>query len=137
MKWILPLALLAAACASTVAEDQATWFGATPEEVRAAWGPPARTEKLPDGAEVQTWVNVSPASSGATVGVGFGVFRGGSSGGIGVGTGVSVPVDAGPPASLRCERRLTFRDGRAFDVEFFGEPPRACSGYQRPGRPAG
>jgi hypothetical protein len=135
MRSFLPLVLLAAACASTVAEDQATWFGATQEEVRAAWGAPARTEKLPDGAEVQTWVNVSPASSGASVGVGFGVFRGGSSGGVGVGTGVSVPVDGGPPAMHRCERRMTFREGRVFDVEFAGEPPRACSGYQRPGKP--
>lgn len=134
MRLILPFVLLAAGCASTVGEDQATWFGATQDEVRTAWGAPARTEKLPDGAEVQTWVNVSPASSGASVGVGFGVFRGGSSGGVGIGTGVSVPVDTGPPGTLRCERRMTFREGRVFDAEFVGEPPRACSGYQRPGK---
>lgn len=134
MKRLLPILFLAAGCATTVGEDQAGWFGATAEEVRAAWGAPARTEKLPDGAEAQTWVNESPASSGASVGVGFGVFRGAGNVGVGVGSGVSVPVGEAP-APLRCERRLTFRDGRVFDAEFLGTPPRACSGYQRPGRP--
>jgi hypothetical protein len=135
MRFVLPfVSFLAAACASTVGEDQASWFGATPEEVRAAWGAPARTQKLSDGAEVQTWVNESPSSSGSSVGVGFGIFRGSGNVGVGVGTGVSVPVGE-PPRPLRCERRLTFRDGRVFDAEFLGEPPRACSGYQRPGTP--
>lgn len=134
MRFPLPLILLAAGCASTLGEDQAGWFGATPQEVRAAWGAPARTEKLPDGAEVQTWVNESPSTSGTSVGVGFGIYRGGGNVGVGVGTGVSVPVGE-PPRPLRCERRLTFRDGRVFDAEFLGDPPRACSGYQKPRLP--
>jgi hypothetical protein len=128
MKYAL-LLLMLAACAN-IAEDRATWYGATPEEVRAAWGAPASTSKLPDGAEVQTWVNETPSSSGTSVGVGFGIFRSSGNVGVGVGTGVSVPV-GGPPPPLRCERRMTFREGKVFDVQFTGEP-RACSGYQRP-----
>ena len=130
MRYGLLFLILVAGCATSVPEDQATWFGATPEEVRAAWGTPAKTEKLPDGAEVQTWINESPGYSGASVGVGFGVFRSSGNVGVGVGTGTSVPVGS-PGAPLRCERRMTFRDGKVFDVEFMGEP-RACGGYQRP-----
>jgi hypothetical protein len=126
----LPILLLLAGCAN-LDEDRASWYGASFEEVRAAWGTPSRTEKLPDGAEVHTWVNESPSSSGSSVGVGFGIFRGGGNVGVGVGTGVSVPVGERGPNN-RCERRMTFRDGQVFDVEWLGQPARACSGYQRP-----
>jgi hypothetical protein len=128
MRFAMPFVLALAACAN-IAEDRASWYGATPEELRAAWGPPATTTKTPDGAEVQTWVNESPASSGTSVGVGFGVFRSSGNVGIGAGTGVSVPV--GEPAKPnRCERRATIREGKVFDMEWIGEPERACLGYQ-------
>lgn len=126
----LALVLLLAGCAN-VQEDQQTWYGASMEEVRAAWGAPATTTKQPDGAEVQTWVNESPSSSGQSVGVGFGIFSIGGNVGVGVGTGVSVPVGE-KPAPLRCERKMTFRDGKVFDMEFVGSTTRACTGYQKP-----
>jgi hypothetical protein len=127
---VLPIVLLLLAGCASIDEDRATWYGATFEEVRAAWGTPTRSEKLPDGADVHTWINESPSSSGSSIGVGFGVFRGGGNVGVGAGTGVSVPI-GGPGAPLRCERRMTFRDGRVFDVEWLGAE-RACSGYQKP-----
>ena len=130
MKKLLVLAFLLAGCAN-IPEDRATWYGATFDEVRAAWGTPTSSEKLPDGADVHTWVNESPSSSGSSVGVGFGIFRGGGNVGVGVGTGVSVPV-GDRPASNRCERRMTFRDGKVFDMEWIGTPERACTGYQKP-----
>jgi hypothetical protein len=129
MRFLPILLLLLAGCAS-LDEDRASWYGASFEDVRAAWGTPTRTEKLPDGAEVHTWINESPSSSGSSVGVGFGIFRGSGNVGVGVGTGVSVPVGERGP-NLRCERRMTFRDGQVFDVEWLGQPERACSGYQR------
>lgn len=132
MKRLPVFLFLLAGCAS-IEEDRATWYGATFDEVRAAWGAPARSEKLPDGAEIHTWINESPSSSGSTVGFGVGVFRGSGNVGVGVGTGVSVPVGE-RPANNRCERRMTFRDGQVFDVEWSGQPERACTGYQRPER---
>jgi hypothetical protein len=129
MRFLPILLLLLAGCAS-LDEDRASWYGASFEDVRAAWGTPTRTEKLPDGAEVHTWINESPSSSGSSVGVGFGIFRGSGNVGVGVGTGVSVPVGERGP-NLRCERRMTFRDGQVFDVEWLGQPERACTGYQR------
>lgn len=122
--------LFLAACATSIGEDQATWYGASLDEVRAAWGAPTSTSKTPDGADVYTWVNESPGSSGASIGVGFGVFRSSGNVGVGVGTGTSVPV-GGASAPHRCERKMTFRDGRVADVEFIGAP-RVCSGYQKP-----
>jgi hypothetical protein len=124
--------LLFAGCAS-IEEERATWYGASFEEVRAAWGTPASSTTLPDGAQVHTWVNESPSASGSSVGVGFGVFRGGGNVGVGVGTGVSVPIGE-RPASNRCERRMTFRDGQVFDVEWIGTPERACLGYKNPAK---
>jgi hypothetical protein len=130
MRFLPILLLLLAACAS-IDEDRATWYGASFEEVRAAWGAPATSTKTPDGADVHTWVNESPSSSGASVGVGFGVFRGSGNVGVGVGTGVSVPVGERAPNN-RCERRMTFRDGQVFDIEWIGQPERACLGYKKP-----
>jgi hypothetical protein len=130
MKRTALVVLLFAGCAN-IQEDQATWYGATLEEVRAAWGAPATTAKEPDGAEVLTWVNETPSSSGQSVGVGFGIFSMGGKVGVGVGTGVSVPVGE-RPAPLRCERKMTFRDGKVFDMAFSGSTPRACTGYQKP-----
>ncbi len=132
MRRLAILFLLLGGCAN-LDEDRATWYGATFEEVQAAWGKPASSAKQPDGAEVHTWVNESPSSSGSSVGVGFGVFRSSGNVGVGVGTGVSVPVGE-RPQNNRCERRMTFREGRVFDVEWNGQPERACTGYQRPGK---
>ncbi len=129
MKYLLPLLLLAG-CAS-VAEDRATWYGASYDEVRAAWGEPATSSKLADGSEVHTWLNVSPSGSGQSVGVGFGIFRSSGNVGVGVGTGTSFPVGDRAP-DHRCERRMTFREGKVFDMEWHGQPERACLGYQRP-----
>ncbi|HWA38371.1 MAG TPA: hypothetical protein VG873_10940 [Burkholderiales bacterium] len=130
MRFAIPVLLLLSGCAS-LDEDRATWYGATFEEVRAAWGTPATSSKTQDGADVHTWVNESPSGSGASVGVGFGVFRGSGNVGVGVGTGVSVPVGERAP-NHRCERRMTFRDGQVFDIEWIGTPERACNGYQKP-----
>jgi hypothetical protein len=129
MRLLLASLVVLSGCAS-IDEDRATWYGATFEEVRAAWGAPASSTKE-DGADVHTWVNESPSASGSSVGVGFGIFRGSGNVGVGVGTGVSVPVGERAPNN-RCERRMIFRDGRVFDMAWTGQPERACTGYQKP-----
>ena len=70
--------------------------------------------------------------SGPTVGFGVGGWggRGGGSA-VGVGVGVSGPIGQGsvsPPA--RCERTLSFRDGRLVQQEWIG-PDEICSEYAR------
>jgi hypothetical protein len=125
---VLPFLLLAA-CATDLVEEREGWYGASFEEVRAAWGPPTSSSKE-DGADVYVWNTEVPSSSGTSVGVGVGIFRGGSVG-VGVGTGVSVPIGA-PPPPHRCERKMIFRDGKVFDQIWSGDPY-YCQGFKRPG----
>jgi hypothetical protein len=133
-----PLAILLfavlAACASTE-KARESWNGAAYDDFVRTWGPPTRSTKLPDGADVHTWVSETGPSyrSGPSVGFGIGGFGVGGGGrtGTGVGVGASVPIGEGsvsPPA--RCERTLTFRDGRLAEQNWIG-PDEVCSVYTR------
>jgi hypothetical protein len=122
-----------AACATTEKAKE-SWVGATYDDFVRAWGPPVRSGKLADGAEVHTWWSEAGPTyrSGPSVGFGVGGFGGGGGRGVGVGVGASVPIGEGsvtPPA--RCERTLTFRDGRLVEQAWIG-PDEICSGYARP-----
>ena len=95
-----------------------------------AWGPPARSGKLSDGAEVHTWVSESGPvyRSGPSVGFGIGSFGGRGS----IGVGASVPVGQGTvEAPARCERTFTFRDGRMVEQSWIGQDS-VCAEYARP-----
>ena len=129
---LVVLALVAAGCA-TIEEAKQSWVGATYDDAVRAWGAPQRSGKLSDGAEVHTWVSESgPAyRSGPTFGFGVGGVSGGGRGGVGVGVGGSVPIGQGtvePPA--RCERTLTFRDGRMVEQNWIGQDS-VCTEYGR------
>jgi len=120
-----------AACATTE-KARESWVGATYDDAVRAWGAPARSGKLADGSEVHTWWSEAGPTyrSGPSVGFGIGGF-GGRGGGVGVGVGASVPIGEGsvtPPA--RCERTLTFRDGRLVEQSWIG-PDEICSVYAR------
>jgi len=126
--------MLVAGCATTEKAKQ-TWVGASYDEVVRTWGPPVRSGKLSDGTEVHTWVAEGGPTyrSGPSVGFGIGGFGigGGGRSGTSVGVGASVPIGEGtatPPA--RCERTLTFRDGRLIDQSWLG-PDEICSGFGR------
>jgi hypothetical protein len=83
-----------------------------------------RQTSLSDGAQVYTWV--TEASGGYPAGTygSVGVF--GGSGGRGVGVGVGLPLPGfgmgGGGEIVRCERTLTFRDGRVADQLWQGDP---------------
>jgi hypothetical protein len=125
---------LLAACATTEKAKE-SWMGATYDDAVRAWGAPARSGKLADGTEVHTWVSEGGPTyrSGPSVGIGVGGFGGGRGGGsVGVGVGASFPIGQGsvaPPA--RCERTLSFRDGRLVQQEWIG-PDEICAEYARP-----
>jgi hypothetical protein len=128
VRTLLVLVLLAG-CATTE-KARESWSGATYEDVVRTWGAPARSGKLNDGADVHTWVSEAGPSvrSGASVGIGGFGGRGGS----GVGVGVGFPIGSGsatPPA--RCERTLTFRDGRLVEQSWIGSDE-VCAEYSRP-----
>jgi len=131
------LALLAftllAACATTE-KARESWSGATYDDLVRAWGAPARSGKLADGAEVHTWVSDAGPTyrSGSSVGFGVGGFGGrGGGGGVGVGVGASMPIGQGTPTPpARCERTLTFRDGRLVEQSWIG-PDEVCADYAR------
>lgn len=136
MRTILFATLLAllTGCATTEKAKQ-TWVGASYDEVVRAWGPPVRSGTLSDGTQVHTWVAEGGPTyrSGPTVGFGIGGFGVGGGGrtGTSVGVGASVPIGEGtasPPS--RCERTLTFRDGRLVDQNWLG-PDEICSGFGR------
>ena len=125
--------VLLVACATTEKAKE-SWSGATYDEMVRAWGPPVRSGKLADGAEVHTWVAEGAPTyrSGPSVGIGVGGFGGRGGSGVGVGVGTSFPIGQGsvsPPA--RCERTLTFRDGRLVEQSWIG-PDEICSEYTRP-----
>jgi hypothetical protein len=128
------LAASLAACATTEKAKE-SWAGASYDDAARAWGAPARSGKLADGTEVHTWVSEAGPTyrSGPSVGVGVGGFGGGHRGGsVGVGVGASFPIGQGsvtPPA--RCERTLTFREGRLVEQAWIG-PDEICAEYSRP-----
>ena len=124
----LVAALLVAACASTE-KARESWTGATYDDVVRAWGAPVRSGKLADGSEVHTWVAEAGPTYRAGPSVGIGGF--GGSRGSGVGVGVGFPIGQGsvaPPA--RCERTLTFRDGRLVEQSWIG-PDEICAEFGR------
>jgi hypothetical protein len=123
--------LLLAACATTEKAKE-SWRGATYDDVVRAWGAPARSGKLADGAEVHTWVSEAGPTYRSGASVGIGGFGGGGHGGVGVGVGASFPIGQGsvtPPA--RCERTLTFRDARLVEQAWIGADE-ICTEYSRP-----
>src|SRR5262245_32028366 len=128
------MTLLLAACATTEKAKE-SWAGASYDDAVRTWGAPVRSGKLSDGTEVHTWVSEGAPTyrSGPSVGFGVGGIGGGRGGGsVGVGVGASFPIGDGsvaPPA--RCERTLSFRDGRLVQQEGIG-PDEICSGYSRP-----
>lgn len=124
--------LLLAACATTE-EAKQSWAGATYEEAVRAWGPPARSTKLADGSEVHTWVAEGGPTytSGPTVGFGIGSVGFGGGRSTGVGVGASVPIGGGQPVPpARCERTMTFRDGRMVEQSWIGQDE-VCTTFKR------
>jgi len=121
----LLLAFLAG-CATTADIEKArnSWHGAAYEEVVSRWGTPNRSETLKDGRQVATWV--AEGASGGFPGS-IGVF--GGSGGAGVGASFGLPGMGGGELQ-RCERTLTFRDGRVAEQSWIGQPA-LCSAFRR------
>jgi hypothetical protein len=128
---LISIVLFLSACATDLVKVREGWYGATYEDVTRAWGKPTSSSKLPDGGDEHVWIAETPsAGSTSSIGVGFGIFRGSGNVGVGAGTGVNVPTGQ-PLPPTRCERRMTFRDGRVVDQVWNGDP-RYCSGYRRP-----
>jgi hypothetical protein len=120
--------VLVSACATTEKAKE-TWLGASYDDVVRTWGPPMRSGKLSDGSEVHTWVAEGGPTYRSGPSVGIGGF--GFGGRTGVGVGANFPIGEGsatPPA--RCERTLTFRDGRLAEQSWIG-PDEICSGFGR------
>jgi hypothetical protein len=118
-----------AACATTE-KARESWSSATYDDIVRAWGAPARSGKLADGADVHTWVSEAGPTVRSGPSIGIGGF--GGRGGSGVGVGVGFPIGSGsaaPPA--RCERTLTFRDNRLVEQSWIG-PDEICAEYARP-----
>lgn len=121
-------AALVAACASTE-KARESWSGATYDDFVRSWGAPARSGKLADGADVHTWVSEAGPTYRSGPSIGIGGF--GGRGGSGVGVGVGFPIGSGsaaPPS--RCERTLTFREGRLVEQSWIG-PDEVCAEYAR------
>jgi hypothetical protein len=114
-----------AGCATTadIESAKSTWQGATYDEVVARWGTPVRQTSLSDGAQVYTWVTEASSGGSGTFGS-VGVFGGSGGGGVGVGIGLPLPGFGGGGGGeiQRCERTLTFRNGRAVDQLWQGQP---------------
>lgn len=126
------LSALLVACATTEKAKE-SWAGASYDEAVKAWGPPLRSAKLGDGADVHTWIAEGGPTyrSGPSVGFGIGGFGGGGRTSTGVGVGASIPIGQGsavPPA--RCERTMTFRDGRLAEQSWIGDDE-VCSMFGR------
>jgi hypothetical protein len=126
------LALLVG-CATTEKAKE-SWVGASYDDAVRAWGAPVRSTKLADGSDVHTWVAEGGPTyrSGASVGFGIGgIGFGGGGRSTGVGVGASVPIGEGSPTPpARCERTLTFRDGRLAGQSWIG-PDEICADYGR------
>ena len=130
--WLAAALTILAGCATTE-EAKVTWLDASYDDVVRTWGPPLRSGKLADGSEVHTWVAEGGPTyrSGPSVGFGIGGFGGGGRGGASVGVGASIPIGEGSPTPpARCERTMTFRDGRLVQQSWIG-PDEICSGFGR------
>ena len=128
---VLFFAILAG-CATTADIESAkgTWQGSTYDDVVSRWGTPVRQTSLSDGAQVYTWVTEASSGSAGTYGS-VGVFGGSGGIGRGVGVGVGLPLagfgmGGGGGEIVRCERTLTFRNGRVVEQLWQGDP-RLCS----------
>jgi len=120
--------LLLAACASTgeTTGPESGWNGASYDDVVRAWGTPARSTKLTDGADVYTWVSEGAGTRGrVSPSIGIGMSSGG---GVGVGTGITFGSGGGEP--VRCERTLIFRNGRVAEQKWQG-PAEYCESFRR------
>ncbi|MBI3043777.1 MAG: hypothetical protein HYY78_13245 [Betaproteobacteria bacterium] len=120
-------ALVLAGCATLggdVEDAKRSWHGARYEEVVLRWGEPARHATLADGRDNYTWV--SEGTSGVFPGS---VIVFGGSGGAGVGAVFGLPgMGGGEPQ--RCERTLTFKDGRVVEQTWLGQTA-FCSQFRK------
>jgi hypothetical protein len=96
------------------------------DDVVSRWGPPNRYTTLSDGGYVYTWESEGMTRGGAIY-PSIGVF-GGSGGGVGVGTGVT--FGGGGGELVRCDRTLTFRNGRVAEQTWQGDPG-LCEKFKR------
>jgi hypothetical protein len=129
MKSLILLLVVLGGCAAPPPDLQPvknSWHGAVYDDVVSRWGPPNRYTTLSDGAYVYTWESES-VSGGGRVYPSFGIF-GGSGGGVGVGTGVT--FGGGGGELVRCDRTLTFRNGRVAEQIWQGEPG-FCATFRR------
>ncbi|HET7764659.1 MAG TPA: hypothetical protein VFK92_06170 [Burkholderiales bacterium] len=120
--------LLLAGCAASgpAGAPESGWNGASYDDVVRAWGTPARSTKLTDGADVYTWVSEGVGTRGrVSPSIGIGMSSGG---GVGIGTGVTFGAGGGEP--VRCERTLIFREGRVVEQKWQG-PPDYCDTFRR------
>ncbi len=123
------LALLIAGCATLADVDRArnSWHGATYDEVVLRWGAPSGNTTLDDGRQVFSWV--SEGSSGGGYPASVSVF--GGTGGGGIGATIGLPgMSGGWGEPQRCQRTLTFRDGRVTEQSWIGQPS-LCSAFGR------
>jgi len=120
------VAALLAGCATMRGDIKGaknSWHGARYEEVVSRWGTSTRSTTLPDGRQVHTWVAEGGYGGGSPASVS--VF--GGSGGIGAATTV---ILGGGSEPQRCERTLTFKDGRVVEQTWLGQPA-FCSNFRR------
>ena len=128
MRIALTIVLLLAGCAASgpAAGPESGWSGASYDDVVRAWGTPARSTKLTDGADVYTWMSEGMGARGTvSPSIGIGMSSGG---GVGIGTGVTFGAGGGEP--VRCERTLIFREGRVAEQKWQG-PTDYCDTFRR------
>jgi hypothetical protein len=107
---LLMMALLAG-CATVTDVEKAkrSWQGATYDEVVARWGQPASQSEAENGLQTYDWISERGGGGG-----GSSVGAYGGSGGAGVGVSMPLPgFGMAPPG--RCQRSLSFKDGRVVD----------------------
>ena len=126
------LAALLAACATAddVRKAQASWQGASYEDVLRVWGAPSRSTRTADGRDWHTWVSEGAPPPPPSVGFGIGGMSVGRGSGVGVGVGMGMPIGTPPPPE-RCERTLVFANGNLVDQQWNG-PPTLCAPLKRP-----
>jgi hypothetical protein len=91
-----------------VEKAKESWQGATYDEVVTQWGQPANQSAPADGMQTYTWFSERGEGGGSSVGAY------GGSGGAGVGISMPLPgMGVAPPG--RCQRSLSFKDGRVVD----------------------
>jgi len=125
---LLAIALLTGcATMADVEKAKGTWHGATYDDVVARWGVPTRESSLPDGAQIYSWASES-GGGGFYSGSSVGVYGGSGRGGVGI--SLPLPGMGGGGEPQRCDRNLTFRNGRVVDQIWLG-PPNYCSIFGR------